>query len=92
MDKSSIKAVPIIGGLLGINPPNTVEELYTAVKKKPKGSQPKDEEETPPIPSHTIEELYTAVEKKPKSIPDENKEEAPTQSVLQNVKICIWLQ
>ena len=67
-----------------INPPNTVEELYTDIKKKPIGSEPKDEEETPPIPPHTVEELYTAVEKKPKSIPDENKEEAPTQSVLQN--------
>ena len=67
-----------------INPPNMVEELYTAIKKKPKGSEPKDEEETPPIPPHTVEELYTAVEKKPKSIPDENKEEAPTHSVLQN--------
>ena len=68
-----------------INPPNMVEELYTAVKKKPKGSQPNDEEETPPIPPHTVEELYTAVEKKPKSIPDKNKEKAPKQSVLQNM-------
>ena len=64
---------------------HTIEELYTAVKKKPKGSEPKDEEETPPIPPHTVEELYTAVEKKPKSITDENKDEAPLQTVLQNV-------
>ena len=67
------------------NPPHTVEELYTAVKKKPKGSELKDEEETPLIPPHTVEELYTAVEKNPNSIPDENKEEAPTQTLLQNM-------
>ena len=67
-----------------ICPSHAVEELYTAVKKKPKGSVPKDEEETPPIPPHTVEELYTAVEKKPKSIADENREEAPTHTVLQN--------
>ena len=66
-----------------INPPHMVEELYTAVKKKPKGSVPKDEEETPPIPPHTVEELYTAVEKKPSSSADENKE-APSQTILQN--------
>ena len=66
-----------------INPPHTVEELYTAVKKKPKGNEPKDEEETPPIPPYTVEELYTAAEKKPKSNTDENKE-APSQTVLQN--------
>ena len=68
-----------------ICPSQTVEELYTAVKKKPKVSEPKDEEETPSIPPHTVEELYTAVEKKPKSIADKNKEEPPTQSVLQNI-------
>ena len=45
----------------------TIEEMYTAVKKKPKGCEPKGEEETPPIPPHTVEELYTAVQKKPKS-------------------------
>ena len=61
-----------------------VKELYTAVEKKPNGSQPKDKEETPPILPHTVEELYT-VEKKPKSIPDKNKEEAPTHTVLQNI-------
>ena len=66
-----------------INPSHVFEELYTAVKKKPKGSEPKDEE-TPPIPPHTVEELYTAVEKKPKSNTDENKE-APSQTVLQNM-------
>ena len=64
-------------------PSDTIEELYTAVKKKPKGSEPKDEEETPPIPPHTVEELYTVVQKKPKSNADENKE-APSQTVLQN--------
>ena len=61
-----------------INPPHTVEELYTAVKKKPKGSEPKDEEDKiPPTPPHTIEELYTAVEKKPRINADENKEASP---------------
>ena len=55
----------------------TAEELYTAVKKKPKGGVPKDEEETPPIPPHTVEELYTAVVKKPKGKADENDQEAP---------------
>ena len=64
-------------------PSHTIEEIYTAVKKKPKDSEPIDEEETPPIPPHTVEELYTAVEKKPKSNTDENKE-APSQTVLQN--------
>ena len=63
-----------------INPPHMVEELYTAVKKKPKGSEPNNKEETPPIPPHTVEELYTAVEKKSKSNADEN-EEAPPQTV-----------
>ena len=51
-----------------------VEEWNTAVKKKPKGSQPKDE--VPPIPPHTVEELYTAVVKKPKES-TEDEEEAP---------------
>ena len=60
-----------------INPPHMIEELYTAVKKKPKGSEPKDEDKIPPMPPHTIEELYTAVEKKPRSNADENKEASP---------------
>ena len=53
-----------------INSPHTIEELYAAVKKKPKGCEPKGEEETPPIPPHTVEELYTAVQKKPKIRPN----------------------
>ena len=45
-----------------VNPPLPVEELYTAVKKKPKGSRvPMNE----PV-SQAAEELYTAVMKKPK--------------------------
>ena len=45
------------------NPPHTVEELYTAVKKKPKGSVPVNE----PI----LEDFCTAIMKKPKdSSPD----------------------
>ena len=43
------------------------EELYTVIKKKPKGSVEEDEEEAPPLPPHTFEELYTAVKKKSKS-------------------------
>ena len=43
-----------------------VEELYTAVKKKPKIRATKNEEEAPPVPPHTMEQLYTAVKKKPK--------------------------
>ena len=56
-----------------ISPTHTVEELYTAVKKKPKGSVPNDDEETPPIPLHSVEELYTAIVKKPKSNSAEKK-------------------
>ena len=41
-------------------PPHTVEELYTAVKKEPKGSTA---EEAPPLPPHTVEELYSVVQK-----------------------------
>ena len=44
---------------------NGVEELYTAVKKKPKEN--KGEEIAPPLPPYTLEELYSAVVKKPKS-------------------------
>ena len=36
-------------------PPHTVEELYTAVMKKPKEST-EDEEEAPPIPPYTVKE------------------------------------
>jgi hypothetical protein len=32
-----------------------MEELYTAVQKKPKGNR-EDEKEVPPIPSYTIED------------------------------------
>ena len=46
--------------------PHTIEQLYTAVKKKEEVCEPKDKEETPPIPPHTVEELYAAVQKKPK--------------------------
>ena len=66
-----------------INSPHTIEELYTAVKKKPKDCEPKSEEETPPMPPYTVEELYTAVQKKPKSRfnADGNKDEAPSRTV-----------
>jgi hypothetical protein len=60
--------------------PQTTEQLYTAVEKKPKVCESKGEEETPPIPPpHTVEELYTAVQKKPKSKSnsDGNEDEAP---------------
>ena len=36
-------------------PTHTVEELYTAVMKTPKGNA-EDEKEAPPIPPYTIEE------------------------------------
>ena len=36
-------------------PPHTVEELYTAVMKTPKGNV-EDEKEAPPIPPYTIEQ------------------------------------
>ena len=45
-----------------INPPVKVEELYTVVKKKPKGSSVQVNE---PV-SQAAEDLYTAVMKKPK--------------------------
>ena len=56
--------------------------MYTAVEKKPKACEPKDEKETPPIPPpHTVEELYTAVQKnsrsRSRSNADKNKDEAP---------------
>ena len=78
--KGEEKAPPI--------PPHTVEELYTAVQKKPKSRSStdsnKDEtpladdtETAPPIlPPHSVEELYTAVMKKPNS-GAEDEEEAP---------------
>ena len=72
-------------------PSHTIKELYTAVKKNPKGNEPKDEEETPSIPPHTIEELYTAVEKMPKGTADANKE-APSQTVLQNTAEYLYTE
>ena len=44
------------------DPPHSVEELYTAVKKKPKGSSAPVNEAVPQM----AEDLYTAVIKKPK--------------------------
>ena len=38
-------------------PAHTVEELYTAVVKKPKASTAEDEEEAPPVPPYTVDEL-----------------------------------
>ena len=54
-------------------PPHTVEQLYTAVVKKPKGSAVKDEEDTLPIPPYTID---TAV-KKDSGDKTENEDVAP---------------
>ena len=42
------------------------QELYTAVKKKPK-ERPVEDEIAPPIPPYTTEELYTSVQKKPQA-------------------------
>ena len=47
-----------------VNPPLPVEELYTAVKKKPKGSYSSVQVNEPV--SKAAEDLYTAVMKKPK--------------------------
>ena len=55
----------------------SLEELYTAVKKKPKGRASKEDENAPPIPLHTVEELYTAVNKIPKVRAATKEEEAP---------------
>ena len=41
----------------------SLEDMYAAVHKKPKGSE--EQEETPPIPASTVELLYSAVQKKP---------------------------
>ena len=56
---------------------DSLQELYTAVKKKPHASTAGDDEEAPQIPPHTIEELYTAVQKKPKANATVDEEEAP---------------
>ena len=53
------------------------EDMYTAVKKKPKRSAAKEDENAPPIPPHTVEELYTAVNKIPKVRATAKEEEAP---------------
>ena len=45
-------------------PPLSAEELYMAIKKRPKEDE--NEEIAPPIPPHTVEELYTAIMKKSK--------------------------
>jgi hypothetical protein len=47
--KENDEAVPPI-------PPHTVEELYTAVHKKPVGNTMENEEEAPPIPPHTVDD------------------------------------
>ena len=62
-----------------------VEELYTAVKKKPKIRARKNEEEAPPVPPHTMEQLYTAVQKKPKDnmIHGKAAPQIPTHAVKQ---------
>ena len=61
-----------------INSPYTIEQLYTAIKKKPKDCEPKGEEEAPPTPPpHTVEELYTAVMKKPNSGAEDDEEAPP---------------
>ena len=65
----------------GLNGQNTatdgvesLDQLYTVVKKKPKG---RAAENAPPIPPHTVEELYTAVNKIPKVRAATKEEEAP---------------
>jgi hypothetical protein len=64
-------------------PHNTVEELYTVVKKNPKKN--KKEEVAPQymalLPPHTVEELYTAVIKKSKSDAEDKEQTPPPHSV-----------
>ena len=51
-----------VDNLKGAQPKESLQELYTAVRKKTKDSTAQNEEEQPPIPPH--EQLYTAVNKK----------------------------
>ena len=55
----------------------SLDQLYTVVKKKPKGSAADEDENAPPVPPHTVEELYTAVNKIPKVRAATKEEEAP---------------
>ena len=55
----------------------SLDQLYTVVKKKPKGRAADEDENAPPIPPHTVEELYTAVNKIPKVRAATKEEEAP---------------
>ena len=55
----------------------SLDQLYTVVKKKPKGRGAKEDENVPPIPPHTVEELYTAVNKISKVRAATKEEEAP---------------
>ena len=65
--------------------PHTIEDLYTAIKKKPNVCELKGKEETPQIPPRTVEELYTTVQKKSKHTfhGDGNKDEVPSHKVDQ---------
>ena len=56
-------------------PPLSAEELYTAIKKRPKEDE--NEEIAPPIPPHTVEELYTAIMKKPKGNAETEEQTPP---------------
>ena len=58
---------------------NKVEELYTVVKKNPKGNE--KEEVAPPLPPHTVEVLYTAVVKKPTANAEDKEQNPPPDSV-----------
>ena len=58
---------------------NRVEELYTVVKKNPKGN--KKEEAAPPLPLHTVEVFYTAIVKKPKTNAEDKEQNPPPDSV-----------
>ena len=58
---------------------DSLEEMYTAVRKKTKESSTTAtfEEAAPTIPPHTVEQLYTAVMKKPKARETYDEVEAP---------------
>ena len=55
----------------------SLEELYTAVKKKTKESTAQNEEEPPPIPLQGVEQLYTAVNKKTQRTTANDEVESP---------------
>ena len=78
LDKEGIKKNPIKqreATPTSVHTTESLEALYSAVKKKPKGDR--DKEEKVPPPPHSVEELYTAVKKNAKGSAMEEEEGAP---------------